>query len=96
MSARPKTGNIKNTTTERLLLKYINLKEEKNNQNSSYNIFSFEKVSKQNIKTQRSTNIVSPRQSAELITASIINSRKESTISLYQSINRNICFLNPE
>jgi hypothetical protein len=86
MSARPKTGNIKNTTTERLLLKYINLKEEKNNQNSSYSIFSFEKVSKQNIKTQRSTNIVSPRQSAELITASIINSRKESTIGLYQSI----------
>jgi hypothetical protein len=62
MSARPKTGNIKNTTTERLLLKYINLKEEKNNQNSSYNIFSFEKVSKQNIKTQRSTNIVSPKK----------------------------------
>jgi hypothetical protein len=86
MSARPKTGNIKNTTTERLLLKYINLKEEKNNQNSSYSIFSFEKVRKQNIKTQRSTNIVSPRQSAELITASIINSRKESTIGLYQSI----------
>jgi hypothetical protein len=86
MSARPKTGNIKKTTTERLLLKYINLKEEKNNQNSSYSIFSFEKVSKQNIKTQRSTNIVSPRQSAELITASIINSRKESTIGLYQSI----------
>jgi hypothetical protein len=35
MSARPKTGNIKNTTTKRLLLKYLNLKEEKNNQNSS-------------------------------------------------------------
>jgi hypothetical protein len=34
MSARPKTGKIQNITTKRLQMKYLNLKEE-NNQNSS-------------------------------------------------------------
>jgi hypothetical protein len=35
MSARPKTGNIQNTTSKKLFVKYLNLKEEKYLQNSS-------------------------------------------------------------